>query len=236
MITIILPTYNESGHIARLISDILEHASRAGDHEIVVVDDNSPDGTAAIVGELAVADGRVRVERRMAERGLATAVWRGIQLARGEIVVVMDADFDHDPAEIPKMCALLEHFDLVTGSRFTMRGGMASRRRYIASYLFNVMLRLLLRTQVQDNLSGYFAARTALVRRIEQRTVFYGYGDYFMRLLILAWRAGWSILEVPVFYRGRPTGSSKTTLTRTLPLYLAAVVRIRLGIDRPVTK
>lgn len=233
MISIVLPTYNEAGHIARLVESICHEAARAGEFEVVVVDDDSPDGTADAVAAIARTDGRVRIERRTTERGLASAIWRGIEMARGDTIVVMDADFNHSPKEIPKFCALLSLFDVVIGSRFTMRGGMRSRGRYIGSYLFNFMLRIVLRTQVQDNLSGFFAAPAAFLRRIEPSSVFFGYGDYFIRLLILAWRDGASILEVPVFYGERPTGTSKTTFTRTLPSYIAAVMRLRFGIDRP---
>ncbi len=233
MISVILPTYNEAGHIERLLRAIGLEAARVGDYEAIVVDDDSPDGTADQVAAIARTNPRIRLERRTSERGLASAIWRGIELARGDVVLVMDADFNHAPEEIPKFCALLAHFDIVAGSRFTMRGGMRSRTRYVGSFLFNVVLRLLLRTQVQDNLSGFFASRTELLRRIEPSSVFFGYGDYFMRLLILAWRAHLSIIEVPVFYGERPTGISKTTITGTLPLYVGAMLRLRLGLDRP---
>lgn len=104
MITIVLPTYNEAGHIARLLTAICREAARVGDFEVVVIDDDSPDATAAVIAEVARTDPRVRLERRTTERGLASAVWRGIQLARGDVIVVMDADFNHAPEEIPKLC------------------------------------------------------------------------------------------------------------------------------------
>ncbi len=236
-ISVVLPTYNEHAHIAELLAAIISALERAGrTFEIIVVDDASPDGTAEIVRRVADRDPLIRLHVRTEDRGLGSAVGYGIARATGEVIVVMDADFNHSPADIPKLRDMLSHFDIVTGSRFVMRGGMPNRIRYIASFSFNFLIRLLVRTQVQDNLSGFFAARRALLQQIDSPSVFFGYGDYFIRLLALAWRAGFTIAEVPVFYGRRPTGESKTTLTGTLPLYLRAIIRLRLGMDRPRLK
>jgi dolichol-phosphate mannosyltransferase len=161
---------------------------------------------------------------------LAKAIRRGLELARGSTLVVMDTDFNHDPAMIPQMVDLLRYYDLVIGSRFVMRGGMEDSLRYQLSFAYNIFIRALFRTQIQDNLSGFFAVRR---ERLFQLTaifskIFYGYGDYFIRLLFVAWRRDWKILEVPVFYILRRHGDSKTGFWRIFRDYTSAVIRLRI--------
>ncbi len=226
--SIILPTYNERDNIVDLIHSILEHVGSAGlDYEIVVVDDSSPDGTAMAVRERFGDNPRVRVIVRT-ERGLATAIKHGILNSFGEIIVVMDTDFNHDPKMIPQMVKFLEYYDIIIGSRFVMAGGMEDRTRYFLSFLYNLFIRLLFRTQVQDNLSGFFSIYREKLMEMDLDHIFYGYGDYFIRLLITAWRKNLNMLEVPVFYRLRLHGHSKTQAIRVFWQYTRSVLRLRL--------
>jgi dolichol-phosphate mannosyltransferase len=121
----------------------------------------------------------------------------------------------------------------VIGSRYVRGGAMPDPRRYWASYAFNFLIRALVRTGVHDNLSGYFVAPGEWLRSIQEETVFYGYGDYFIRLVALAKRNGAKIVEIPVVYGLRPTGTSKTDLIRTPMRYFAAALRLAVGWDRP---
>ena len=221
--SVVLPTYNESGNIGRLIAAVREAAQPMSDLEIIVVDDDSPDGTGAIA---AGAGSEVRAIVRKGERGLATAVRRGIEEARGEVVVVMDTDFNHQPEMIPQMVDFLRYYDLVTGSRFTVGGGMEERGRYRLSFLFNFFCRMLLGTKLQDHLSGFFAARRETILALDLDEIFGGYGDYFIRLLVESLARGSTILEVPVYYPARIHGESKTKFLRTLRQYTSAVVRL----------
>ena len=163
-------------------------------------------------------------------RGLAASIRDGLILAQGQTLVVMDTDFNHDPAMIPQMVDLLRHYDLVIGSRFVMRGGMEDRLRYHFSQLYNVFIRALFHTQIQDNLSGFFAVRRDRLFSLAPLfpRIFYGYGDYFIRLLLVAWRSDWKILEVPVFYILRRHGTSKTGFWSVFKKYTAAVLRLRI--------
>jgi len=222
-LSVILPTYNESGNIKRLILAVREAAPAASELEIVVVDDDSPDGTAAIA---ASAGPDVRVIVRKDARGLASAVRRGIEEAKGEVVVVMDTDFNHQPEMIPQMVDFLRFYDLVTGSRFTVGGGMEEYGRYRLSFLFNFFCRMLLGTKLQDHLSGFFAARRTTILDLDLDDIFEGYGDYFIRLLVESLARGSTILEVPVYYPARSHGESKTKFMRTLRQYTRAVVRL----------
>jgi dolichol-phosphate mannosyltransferase len=205
-------------------------ARRAGlDLEVLIVDDASPDGTAAHVETVFRADPAVRVHVRRGERGLASAIHLGIREARGDVVALMDSDGNHDPALLPLMVRCVEEFDVVIGSRYVLGGGMlTSRFRYWASYAFNVLIRAVLALNIHDNLSGYLVFRKTLVGGLEPERVFYGYGDYAIRLLHHVVRRGGRVLEIPTVYRFRKGGESKTRFLAYLWTYLASVFRLRL--------
>ena len=243
-VSVILPTFNERDNICDLVDVIHRELEPAGyAYEVLVVDDNSPDGTAEVVrlryrlegAATALLPGsergRLRLFVRTQNRGLASSIRDGLLAAQGQTLVVMDTDFNHDPAMIPQMVDLLRYYDLVIGSRFVMRGGMEDRLRYHFSQLYNVFIRALFQTQIQDNLSGYFAIRRERLYSLAPLfpAIFYGYGDYFIRLLLAAWRQGWKILEVPVFYILRRHGDSKTGFWSVFKKYTAAVLRLRLN-------
>lgn len=231
MISVILPTYNEREGIAELVSEILAvvRAARV-DAEVLVVDDDSPDGTAAHLAEAFAADPAVRVHVRRGERGLASAIRRGLEEARGEIAIVMDSDGNHDPVLLPLMARCAEEFDVVVGSRYVLGGGMlTSRFRYWASYAFNILIRVVLGLRIHDNLSGYLAFRRSLLSRLDADAIFYGYGDYAIRLLHEVVRRGGRVLEIPTVYRFRKGGESKTRFFAYFWTYLASVFRLRLS-------
>lgn len=244
LVSVVLPTYNERDNIVDLIEAIGRELDPHALHfEVLVVDDNSPDGTAQLVQEryglgqdragewrgALYEHGRLRVIVRGTDRGLAKSIRHGLEAATGSTLVVMDTDFNHDPAMIPQMVDLLRYYDLVIGSRFVMRGGMEDSLRYTLSFAYNIFIRLLFSTQIQDNLSGFFAVRQARLFQLAPifDRIFYGYGDYFIRLLLVAWRRDWKILEVPVFYILRRHGDSKTGFWRIFRDYTSAVLRLR---------
>jgi dolichol-phosphate mannosyltransferase len=230
VISVVLPTYNERDGIAELASEILAVVRAARlDAEVLVVDDDSPDGTAAHLAEVFRAEPAVRVHVRRGERGLASAIHRGIVEARGETIVIMDSDGNHDPALIPLMARCAEEFDVVVGSRYVLGGGMlTSAFRYWASYAFNILIRVVLGLRIHDNLSGYLAFRRPLLERLDAGTVFYGYGDYAIRLLHQVVRGGGRVLEIPTVYRFRKGGESKTRFFAYFWTYLGSVFRLRL--------
>jgi dolichol-phosphate mannosyltransferase len=221
-VSIVLPTYNEVGNIVPLVRELL---APGDDREVLVVDDASPDGTAAAVRDAFGADPRVRLIERTSDRGLARSVLCGLGHARSDKLVMMDSDFNHNPSVVPVMADLLRHFDLVVGSRFVAGGGMQNEARYYGSWTFNILIRALLGTRIQDNLSGFFAIRRPSFERFDQGAVFFGYGDYFFRLLEQAVALEMAIVEVPVFYEDRTSGSSKSNLVGLLRDYASAVVK-----------
>ena len=228
-VSIILPTYNESGNIVELIEAIQAQLGRDNlVHEIVVVDDNSPDGTAELVKQRFSDDPAIRTIVRRDERGLASAIKVGVLNSSFPIILIMDTDFNHDPAMIPQMIKFLEFYDLIIGSRFTMGGGMEDALRYKLSFLYNFALRLTFRWQIQDSLSGFLAIRRERLEELPLDAIFTGYGDYFIRLLYAAKRRQFQMLEVPVFYQLRRHGQSKTSFLRIFGQYTEAVLRLRL--------
>ena len=232
LLSVILPTYNERVAAPRLLGEIGAVLDGAGiPFEALVLDDASPDGTADVVASTFGASDAVRVIRRSGPRGLAFAIREGIESARGDTVVVMDSDFNHDPKALPSLLRPLDQFDLVSGSRFAPGGGMYSFGRYAGSFAMNLFIRLTLQTQVQDNLSGYFAMRKRALGELPAERIFRGYGDYYFRLLWHARAAGLRILEVPVYYRSREGGSSKTPLLRTSWRYTVETLRFRAEVS-----
>lgn len=241
-VSIILPTYNERDNIVDLVEAIRAVLDPEGlCYEVLVVDDNSPDGTASHVtttygvqagtsAALGEAGARITLLVRTANKGLANSIRDGLEHASGDTLVVMDTDFNHDPAMIPQMVDLLRYYDLIIGSRFVMRGGMEDHTRYLFSLLYNYFIRFTFQTQIQDHLSGFFAVRRERLYSLRPRfdRIFYGYGDYFIRLLLVAWRTNWRILEVPVFYILRRHGDSKTGFWRIFRDYTLAVAQARI--------
>jgi dolichol-phosphate mannosyltransferase len=227
--SIILPTYNEKDNIVELIQAIFAAlASDSLDFEVVVVDDNSPDGTAAAVERNFNGDGRVKLFVRTGERGLASAIRYGLDHSAGDILVFMDTDFNHDPAIIPQMIKFLEYYDIIIGSRFVMAGGMEDRFRQFSSQIYNYAIRLLFGTPVHDNLSGFFSIYRDKLVSMDLDQIYYGYGDYFIRLLMVAHKRGYNMLEIPVFYRLRLHGHSKTQFLSIFSQYSRALLVLRL--------
>ena len=229
IISVILPTYNEKGNIIRLIDEIIKAVRLVKkDYEIIVVDDDSPDNTGNYARENYQNDANVKVIIRKNQRGLASAIRAGIDMSKGEVIIVMDTDFNHDPKLIPQFVEFLGHYDFIIGSRFTMGGGMYSRFRYYCSFVYNFMIRIILHTQIQDNLSGFFSVKRGRLLKLDFDKIFWGYGDYFFRLLFYAKKLNFKILAVPVIYGKRDYGQSKTSFIAMLFKYSKELITLRL--------
>ena len=227
-ISVILPTYNEAGNIENLVHAIIKNIPSGWDYEILVVDDNSPDKTYEIVREEFKTNPAVIPILRTTERGLAKSIRAGIEKSSGDQILVMDTDFTHDPVEIPKMLHVSQVYDIVSGSRFCPGGNMDDTTHYLASLIYNWCMRLLLRTQIQDNLGGYFTIGKKKLFTLPFNNIFFGYGDYFFRLLYFAGKKGLTIVEIPAQYHNRTKGMSKSNFLKLLLSYTAAVIRFFL--------
>jgi len=228
-VSIVLASYNEAENVVPLIR-ALRHAVPVS-HEIFLMDDDSPDGTARIAQEAFADDPCVHVCVRTQNRGFANSIRDGIERARGDKLLVMDTDFNHDPATAPLLIDISEFTDIASASRFCAGGGMEDRRRYLLSLFYNWFLRLLLRTQVQDNLFGYFVMRRDKLLALPLDQIFYGYGDYFFRLLWFAQRSKYSIIEIPAYCGARHGGVSKANMPRVFARYTREVARLWLKGD-----
>ena len=218
-VSIILPTYNEAGNIVELVRQILLNIPAGWDSEIIVVDDNSPDQTFEVVRNAFKDSPAVIPVLRTTDRGFAKSIRAGIEKAQGDQILVMDSDLTHDPVEIPKMLHVGRMYDIVSGSRFSPGGNMQDTRHYVASLVYNWFMRLVLRTQVQDNLGGYFTIRKEKLNLLPFDLIFFGYGDYFFRLLHYAQKQGMTIVEIPAYYRTRDKGASKSHFGKLLFQY-----------------
>lgn len=213
--SVILPTYNERENIGRLIEEIF--ATLGDGTEIIVVDDNSPDGTWQKVEEISQFYPYLRLIRRMTDRGLVASLREGIEKAEGEIVIWLDADGSMPAAKIPELInQLSQGYDLVAGSRFIPGGGVElitgsadSTMGFILSLLLNRWCQWLLGRWFHDYTSGFVALKRTILQDLPLRG---DYGEYFIALVYEAHRRGYRVSEIPYINRPRWHGQSKTGL------------------------
>lgn len=221
LLSIILPTYNEVENIVPLVKEIITVLKKKKwPFEIIIVDDNSPDGTALDIKKK-LKDERVKLFIRLKDNGLAKSVREGIERASGELLLIMDADFNHDPIYIPRMLEVLPGYDLVIGSRYIKGGGMPfSKKRYLISLFSNLFLKMVLAFPYRDALSGFLLFRRKVLNGINKGKIFRGYGDYSIRFLYWTKLKGVKAKEVPVIYKKRRGGKTKTRLLKVMIQYL----------------
>jgi dolichol-phosphate mannosyltransferase len=210
-VVVIIPTYNERDNLEDIVSRTRGAVPSA---DILVVDDNSPDGTGELAEKVALADNHVRVLHRTQKAGLGAAYLAGFDwaLERGYgVLVEMDADGSHDPAELPVLLAALADADLVVGSRWVPGGTVRNwpRSREVLSRGGNAYARVMLRLSVHDATGGYRAYRAATLRRIGLREVRSQGYCFQVELTLRTARAGLTIAEVPITFTERARGTSK---------------------------
>lgn len=234
-ISVVLPTYNEAGNIDNLIEKINgQDELKRFRKEFIVVDDNSPDGTAAEVNKLIKKELPVKLIVRKETHGLAGAILAGINRAVGETVVLMDTDFNHRPEDIARLMSPIvkKQADLVIGSRYIPGGGMhiteASQWQYRLSLWGNYLVnRWLLHLPVHESLSGFVVVRKKVLDKLALKKIFFGYGEYCIRLLYYCHRLNFRIREVPVMYGLRRYGVSKSSLKRMVYYYLKTALELK---------
>lgn len=210
-ISIILPTYNEAANIEPLIDRTLQAlGDYPGGVEVVVVDDDSPDGTWQLVAGRAKSDDRVRLIHRTTESGLTSAIERGIREARGQWVGWMDCDLSMPPEEWPRfVTSLSQGAGMAVGSRYVSGGGDVahSLTGRTLSRLINLAAGVVLDWSIKDYTSGFILARREIFDLIELRG---DYGEYCIDLLYRTKRAGYPVQELPYLCIPREAGESKT--------------------------
>ena len=209
---LVLPTYNEAENLEALVAAVLPKLP--DDARVLVVDDDSPDGTGRIADRLADENERVEVLHRTKKEGLGPAYIAGFRKALAEgagLILEMDADFSHDPAYLPRLLEASKRADLVIGSRYVEGGGVANwgaLRRGI-SRGGSAYARLVLGVEVRDLTGGFKCFRREVLEAIDLDSVdALGYA-FQIEMTYRALRAGFKVAEVPIVFRDRHAGSSK---------------------------
>ncbi len=217
MISVIIPTYNEAENIPRLIPQISKHLRS----EIIVVDDNSPDGTADVVRRLSALY-PVKLIVRQKKAGLASAVLDGARQAKGEIIGVMDADLSHPAELLPTMAEQAKRADIVIASRYVSGGAITGWPVYrrAVSKVATLLARTVLRIKITDPMSGFFFVKRDLLLRTPIRT-----SGYKLLLNILVANRGAKVVEIPYTFRERTAGQSKMD-RKEIVNYLITLARL----------
>lgn len=212
---LVLPTFNEAENIEPIVRAALPHLASTGlPHRILVVDDNSPDGTGAIADRLAGEIEEVEVLHRDRKDGIGPAYLAGFDhaLASGaDLLLEMDSDFSHDPADLPRLIAAAENADLVLGSRYVPGGGVTDwgLGRRLISRGGSLYARFLLGVPVHDLTGGFKCFRREVLERLDLEAVGTdGYG-FQIEMTYRAIKAGYRVTEVPILFRDRRVGASK---------------------------
>jgi dolichol-phosphate mannosyltransferase len=208
---VIIPTYNEKENIRSIVELVL---SQVPNLEILVVDDNSPDGTAAIVTEMAQANPRVHLLSRAGKLGLGTAYIAGFKwgLAQGYACLIeMDADFSHDPREIPNMLKAIQQADLVLGSRYIdgVRVVNWPLSRLVLSKGASYYVRIITGLPVYDPTGGFKCFRRKVLETLELDEVRSNGYAFQIEMSFKAWMKGFRIREIPITFADRHAGKSK---------------------------
>lgn len=224
---IVLPTFNEAENLPKIVEAILSH--RDPGFNLLIVDDNSPDGTGEIADRLAAQyPGKIQVLHRKGRRGLASAYIEGFKIALddgADAVGQMDSDFSHDPQKLPEMLAALEHADLVVGSRYTKGGSVDIEwplwRKFLSAF-GNFYARTILHLPTKDATTGFrLWRREALASMPLDQIVSSGY-IFLVEMVYVAHRLGYRINEVPIYFADRKWGVSKMNIK----IQLEAAIRV----------
>ncbi len=209
---VIIPTYNEAGNIATLVPQVLAQDPRL---EILLVDDNSPDGTGQLAEALAAREPRLHVMHREAKLGLGTAYLTAFRwaLERGyDYVFEMDADFSHDPVHLKEFLKAIEGADLVLGSRYL--GGRVTvvnwpMPRLLLSYCANIYARWITGLRIWDLTGGFKCFRRRVLETIALSQVRSNGYAFQIEMSVRAWRKGFTLKEIPIVFVDRTEGQSK---------------------------
>lgn len=230
-VCVVVPTYNEKENITELVEQIL---ALEVDPQVVIVDDNSPDGTGQIADHLACQHSRVSVIHRPGKLGLGTAYLAGFKKGLGDgadRLITMDADFSHNPSYIPALVALSNHFHITIGSRYVPQGGVRNwgwQRRFL-SWGANLFARTVLGLQANDCTAGFRCYHRDVLLDIDLGRIFSNGYSFLVEMLFKCERRGYSVGEIPIIFANRERGKSKIS---QLEIYKAMYTVLRLSVSR----
>lgn len=208
---VIIPTYNEKENIHKIIPLVLEQDQ---DIEVLVVDDNSPDGTGKLVEEIQSSNPRIKLIRREKKSGLGTAYLAGFKYALENgynYIFEMDSDFSHDPSYIPDFLKAIEDSDLVLGSRYIKGVNVVNWpiTRLLLSFYANVYARWVTGLPVKDSTGGFKCFKSEVLEKIGLDNIHSNGYAFQIEMSFRAWRKGFRIKEIPIIFVDRRAGESK---------------------------
>lgn len=208
---VIIPTYNEYHNIQKLLHDLLEMYAFI---DILVVDDNSPDGTAEYVESVGKNDHRVKIIKRAKKMGLGTAYVAGFKYALSngyDVAIEMDADYSHDPKELEQFIDNIKDYDLVIGSRYIYGVRVINWpiRRLLLSYFANLYTRIITGMPVKDGTGGFKCFRRKVLESIDLDAIHSNGYSFQIEMNYKAWKKGFKLIEVPITFTDRVQGTSK---------------------------
>lgn len=208
---VVIPTYNEADNLPKLIPRILEQGDS---FQVLVVDDNSPDGTSDVVRRMEGGNPRVHLITRESKQGLGTAYVAGFKYAiehQFDYVFEMDADFSHDPKELNVLLRKAEECDLVIGSRYISGVNVVNwpMKRLLLSYLANVYTRIITGMPVRDATGGFKCYRRRVLESIDLDSIHSNGYVFQIEMNFLAWKKGFRVCEIPIIFIDRRVGVSK---------------------------
>ncbi len=208
---LIIPTYNERENISRIISIVLE---KQAELEVLIVDDNSPDGTAQIVKDLMASETRIHILERPGKMGLGSAYVQGFKYAleKGyDFILEMDADFSHNPDDVPRLIEAAQSKDLVIGSRYCNGVNIVNWpiKRLLISYFASKYVRAITGMPVKDPTGGFKCFRRKVLESINLDKILSDGYAFQIEMNFRAWVKGFRILEVPIVFTERLNGVSK---------------------------
>jgi dolichol-phosphate mannosyltransferase len=236
-ILVSIATYNEAGNLAALIAEIHKYIPHA---DVLVIDDNSPDGTGRIADELATHDPRIKVIHRSGKLGLGTAILAAMNYAMDggyDFLQNLDADFSHPPRYLPGILAGMSKFDVMIGSRYVHGGGTENwpLKRRIISRSVNTLVRFLFRMPVKDASGAYRCYRVSKLRETRLDKVRSRGYSFQQEVLFRCHKAGCKIGEYPILFENRRAGASKVNgkeAVRSIFMLLYVGLRNFFGLER----
>ena len=224
--SLILPCFNEYGNLKLLLPEVL-NCFKGCRFQIIIVDDNSKDNTIKRLKKNFKYNKKIKYILRKKNHGLGESIKEGILKSSGNVIIVMDTDFNHRPEDLKYMLHRFKtkKIDMLCGSRFLKGGSSNTFFRHICSLIFNKFINIVTNGKISDNLSGFFIIKKKFLQdKLDQ--IFYGYGEFYIRLLFYMQNKKLKIDEIPVKYGKRKHGYSKSKLIKMLFLYTIETLKL----------
>lgn len=219
MYSLVIPAHNESKNLTKLLDKAYKTLKYTNEKfEIIVVNDNSTDNSKEILENLKKKIKQLRVINRIKNPGVGYAIRQGLSSVKGDIIITMDGDLSHDPAEIPNFLKYLKDYDIICGSRY-VTGGKANMAmsRILVSGAFNLIFRNLIWIPIKDFTSGFRVYKTKVIKKIKLKSKTFG---IYIEIPLKAYLAGFKLTEIPITYHKREFGKSNLNYFRQGPEYL----------------